>query len=208
MLDLQAGVHLEEEEVALIVGHELDGSRAGVADRGRREPGGLEQLVPHARNTFDQWRRRLFDDLLVAALDRALAFADRPHGAVRVGHHLDFDVVPGVEVALAEHRGITERRLGLAAGGSHLRGQLGEIADHPHPPSATACGRLDQHRQHLGGHGVRIEFVEHRHAGGGHDLLGLDLGPHRRTAATGGPTQVRPASWTAAANSAFSERNP
>ncbi|CKS20949.1 Uncharacterised protein [Mycobacterium tuberculosis] len=34
------------------------------------------------------------------------------------------------------------------------------------------------------------------------------LEPIARTASTGGPTQVRPASCTAAANSAFSERNP
>ena len=32
--------------------------------------------------------------------------------------------------------------------------------------------------------------------------------PIARTAATGGPIQVRPASMTAAAKSAFSERNP
>lgn len=34
------------------------------------------------------------------------------------------------------------------------------------------------------------------------------LEPIARTASTGGPIQVRPASWTAAAKSAFSERNP
>ncbi len=32
----------------------------------------------------------------------------------------------------------------------------------------------------VGRHGFGVEFVEHRHTGGGHHLLGLDLGAHRR----------------------------
>ena len=128
MLDLQPGVHLEEEEDSprtVWVGHELDGARAGVADRGRGQSCGVEQLGPHALGAFDQWRRRLFDDLLVAPLDGALALADGPHRAVVVGEHLDLDVVAGGQVALAEHRRITERRLRLAAGRLHLRWQFG-----------------------------------------------------------------------------------
>ena len=131
VLDLQPGVHLEEEEVAAVVGHELDGARAGVADRGRRQPCRVEQLVPHARSAFDERRRRLFDDLLVAPLDGAFAFADGPHGAVLVGEHLHLDVVAGGQVALAEHRRVAERRLRLAARGLHLRGQLGQVRAPP-----------------------------------------------------------------------------
>ena len=122
MLDLQPGVHLEEEEVTVVVGHELHGARAGVADRGRGQSRGVEQLVPHSGRAFDQWRRRLFDDLLVAPLNRAFAFADGPHGAVLVGEHLDLDVVAGGQVALAEHRRIAERRLGLPAAASTWAG--------------------------------------------------------------------------------------
>ncbi len=54
VLDLKPGVHLEEEEVARLVGHELDRARAGVPDGGRREPRRVEQLVPHARSAFDK----------------------------------------------------------------------------------------------------------------------------------------------------------
>ena len=162
-----------------VVGHELDGARTGVADRGRRQPGRVEQLGPHARCAFDQWRRRLFDDLLVAPLDRAFAFADGPHGAVFVGEHLDLDVVAGGQVALAEHRRVAERRLRLAAGRGDLCRELGQFADHPHAAAAAAGRRLDQHRQLIGGDGFGVELVEHRHARGGHHLLGLDLRAHR-----------------------------
>ncbi len=54
VLDLQPGVHLEEEEVARLVGQELDGARAGVPDGGRRQPRRVEQLVPHARSAFHE----------------------------------------------------------------------------------------------------------------------------------------------------------
>ncbi len=55
VLDLKPGVHLEEEEVAAFVGHELDGACAGVTDRGGSQPGGVEQLCPHPWRAFDQW---------------------------------------------------------------------------------------------------------------------------------------------------------
>ena len=162
VLDLQPGVHLQEEEVAPLVGHELDGARAGIPDRGRRQSRRVEQLGPHPRRAFDQWRRCLFDDLLVATLDGAFAFTDGPHGAVLVREYLDLDVVAGGEVALAEHRRVAERRLRLAPGRLDLRRQLRQFAHHPHAATATARRGLDQHRQLLRGDGVGIEFVEHR----------------------------------------------
>ncbi len=97
-----------------------------------------------------------------------------------VGEHLDLDVVAGGQVALAEHRRVAERRLCLAAGRLDLRRQFGQFADHTHSATTTASRGLDQHGQLIRGDGVGIELVEHRHARGGHHLLGLDLGAHRR----------------------------
>lgn len=146
VLDLQSGVHLEEEELARVVRHELDGARPGVTDGFGRQPRRVEQLGAHARCALDQRRRRLLDDLLVPALDRALALADRPHGAVDVGHHLHLDVVAGGEVPLAEHRRVAERRLCLALRGLDFAGQRAEVADHPHPAPAATGGGLHQDR--------------------------------------------------------------
>lgn len=95
MLDLQSGVHLQEVELARIVGEELHGAGAGVADGFRGQPGRVEQLGPHPRDALHQGGGCLFDDLLVATLNGAFAFPDGPHGAVGVGHHLNLDVVPG-----------------------------------------------------------------------------------------------------------------
>ncbi len=72
VLDLDAGVDLEEVEVAgTRIDDELDGARRPVA-RGGAQPGGR---LAHGGGGFggEPGRRRLFDDLLVAALQRAVA---------------------------------------------------------------------------------------------------------------------------------------
>ena len=54
VLDLQPGVHLQEEELAVVVGEELHRPGAGVADRAGGQPGGVEQPGPHPRYALDQ----------------------------------------------------------------------------------------------------------------------------------------------------------
>ena len=97
VLDLEAGVHLEEEELAVLV-QELDGAGVVVAARLGHLHRGLAHrlagLVGEAR------RRALLDELLVAALGRAVALAD-PHAvAVLVADDLHLDVAGPREVAL------------------------------------------------------------------------------------------------------------
>jgi hypothetical protein len=70
MLDLEAGVHLEEEEVAVLE-DELDGAGAVVADG----LGRLDRRLAHRLlDALGQvGRRRLLDQLLVSALGRTVA---------------------------------------------------------------------------------------------------------------------------------------
>ena len=73
----------------------------------------LADLLAHLRRDLE--RGRLFDELLVAALDGALALKERGHVAVLVGQHLELDVARlldellHVELAVAEGVG----RLGV-----------------------------------------------------------------------------------------------
>ena len=63
-------------------------------------------------------RRRLLDDLLVAALDRAFALAQVDDVAVLVAEHLDLDVARVLDELLDEDAVVAEARLGLRAGTS------------------------------------------------------------------------------------------
>ena len=179
MLDLQPGVHLQEVEPAAVVGQEFDGAGPGVVDRLRCGAGGLEQPGPHAVDLLDERRRRLLDHLLVSPLDRALAFADRPYGAVRVGKELHLDVPSGREIRLTEDGRIAEGTRRFDAGSLDGGGQVGQLGDDAHAAPAATCRCLDQQRQVRGGDLGRVEFGEHRHPGIGHQLLRRDLAAHR-----------------------------
>ncbi len=145
VLDLQAGVDLEEREqpVAGVV-EELDGRRAAVTDRdgqpfGRRLELGCLHRTEHRR-------RRLLDDLLVAPLHRAVADAERPRGALAVSDHLDLDVPGTGDQALQEQDAAAERPSGLLAGALVGVGELGLVGDHADAAPAAARGGLQHQR--------------------------------------------------------------
>src|SRR5207302_218865 len=81
MLDLQAGVHLEEVEAPVPVDEELDRPSVGVADGLRDLDGGDAEPTPQL--VVDRRRGRLLDQLLMPPLDRAVALAQPDHLATR-----------------------------------------------------------------------------------------------------------------------------
>ncbi len=90
MFDLQTGIHLQEVEALVLAGDEFDRA-GGIVVHGLRQ---RHRLLAHpaAGGLVEQRRRRLLDDLLVAALDRTFALAEIDHVAMLVAEHLDFDV--------------------------------------------------------------------------------------------------------------------
>src|SRR4051812_206121 len=145
VLDLEPGVHLQEVKAPVTVQHELDGARSGVADRPAGRDGRGGQRV--AKIVVDGRGRALLHDLLVAALDRALALEQVDHVAVGVTEDLDLDV-PGVgDEPLQEHGAVAERGGRLAARAAHCIGQFRRVGDQPHTAAAAAKGRLDQQRE-------------------------------------------------------------
>ena len=108
MLDLEPRVHLQEIKAAVLPGDELDGAGEIVADR----LGERDCLLAHAgaRCLVEQRRRRLLQDLLIAALDRAFALAEIDDVAVLVAQHLDLDVARIDDELLDEHAIVAERR--------------------------------------------------------------------------------------------------
>ena len=143
MLDLEAGVHLEEEE-PVAVEQELHGAGADVADGLGGGPGGIVQRRAHG---FGQaGRGRLLQHLLVPPLHRAVALAEDVDRAVGGAEHLYLDVPAALDVRLAEDRRVPERRGRLGARLLDGGGDLGEVAYDAHAPAAAAGRRLDQQR--------------------------------------------------------------
>ena len=146
MLDLEAGVHLEERErVGGDVDEELDGARRAVVHRLARAPGrGLEHA--RAQRIGQSGRGRLLDHLLVAALGRAVAVAEgRRHAPVAVAEDLHLDVARVREPALEVDALVAERRAGLAAHAVERVGEVSASSQHAHADPAAAGGRLQHH---------------------------------------------------------------
>ncbi len=145
MLDLEAAVDLDERRRPVGAEQELEGPGVDVAELAAGPlDRGLHRL---ARLGRERHRRRLLDELLVAALNRALALAEREHAALGVAEHLDLDVAGRDERTLEVERSVSERGLGLRARGAVGGLEIRRRVDDAHPLAAAARGRLEQHRE-------------------------------------------------------------
>jgi hypothetical protein len=145
VLHLQPGVHLQERDGAVLRHQVLHRAGAVIArlpaDRLRALVDAGPLLVAEER------RRRLLHQLLVAALQRAVARADHHHVAVRVGEHLRLDVPRPVQVALDEAFAPAERGDRLPGRRLEQRGDLLQRAGHLQAAPTATERRLDRHRQ-------------------------------------------------------------
>ena len=87
------------------------------------------------------------EQLLMAALDRALALAEVDDGAVMIAEHLELDVARALDVLLDVDVADAEGRFGLALRGLERLAQLRRGADDAHAAAAAAGHRLDDHRE-------------------------------------------------------------
>src|SRR5208282_2996278 len=135
----------------------------------------------------EQRARRFLDDLLVAALDRALALAEINNVAVLVAQHLDFDVARIGDEFFDEDAIIAEARFRLGARAGKVFRHLAFGEGDTHAFAAAAGGRLDHHRvTDLLGDGDRLIVIlddaemtgDGRDLGASGRLLRLDLVAH------------------------------
>ncbi len=216
VLDLQPGVHLEEVRLAgapvgVRVEQELDGAGVHVAHVPGERDG---RLGDHAAYVVADGRGGcLLQHLLVPALGGAVALVQVHDVAVGVGEDLHLDVAPVLDVPLDQQGVVAERGERLALGRGHRLGELGLGAHDAHALAATAGRGLDQHRErHLA---EAVGAVARDGPAGHHGDTGLDgdlaggvLAAHPVHHLADGPTNVSPASSTARAKAARSERKP
>ena len=88
-------------------------------------------MLPSLRRIFSVTATdgAFLEQLLMAALDRALALAEVHDGAVVIAEHLELDVARALDVLLDVDVADAERRLGLALRGLERLAQLGRRAD-------------------------------------------------------------------------------
>ena len=116
VLDLDARVHLHEAQVAVVVEQELHRARRPCSPpTARRCTARSPMSLPLLVGEVD--RGRLLDQLLVAALHRAVALEEVDAVAVAVADELDLGVARRLEVALDVDGAVLEDRLGGRARG-------------------------------------------------------------------------------------------
>ncbi len=143
VLDLQPGVHLEEVELAVLV-EELDCAGVVVADR----PGDGDRRFAHrsARLVGEKGSGALLDELLMAALCRAVALAEPHHVPVGVADDLHLDVTRPRQVALDVDLGAAEVRLGFALCRVDRGLDVVGTGHDLHAAAAAAVGSLHRNR--------------------------------------------------------------
>ncbi len=149
VLDLDARVHLDEHVLPgpLALGGDEELHRAGVAVAdGPGEGDGvavqrLPGLLVQVRGGGD------LDDLLVPALDGAVALEEVDDLAVGVREDLDLDVAGAEDRPLDEHPGVAEGALRLAHRCGERLGQVVADVDAAHPAPAAAGDGLDEDRE-------------------------------------------------------------
>ncbi|VVN48501.1 hypothetical protein PS639_06045 [Pseudomonas fluorescens] len=185
VFDLQAGVHLHEEELAAGIQQKFHGTGTDVPDGLGRTHRGFAHGTPQFRA---QARGGCFlDDFLMPTLNRAVPFIEVQAVAVLVGEHLDFHMARFEQVFLHQHPRIAERGLRFTLGRGQGFGELADLLDHFHAFAAAARRGLEQHRvadafagvaEGLEVLGFAVIARHQRHASGFHQGFGRGFTAH------------------------------
>ena len=192
VLDLEPRVHLEEGRFAALRDEELARAGADVADLAREGEGGIRRAGAR-RSGVDGGRRRLLEDLLVAALERAVALAEVDAVPVGIEQDLDLDVAGALGQPLEDEPVVAEGGQRLASRGGERVRQAGRVADDVHPLAATAGRRLDEERVADAGsppsarRGVRLVRAVVARAGPGRRAVRPGSGPRPCRPSPGSP---------------------
>src|SRR5207302_8650101 len=130
MLHLDARVHLDEVKPAQLVHKEFDDAGIVIADLTERLAEDLSDLLAQLERYSHRWR--FFEQLLVASLNRALAFSQTDDVAVLVPEHLKFDVARVLNIFFQIEIPIAEGGRGLRLRLTEKRGQFIFVAHDAH----------------------------------------------------------------------------
>ncbi len=136
MLDLNARVDLDKGQVTRrFIHQELDSPRAAII----RSPGNLERVAAQglALPLVQIWCGGAFDDLLIAALNRAVALEQMHQIAVAVAENLNLDVTGSLDEFFEIDLVLAERRLRFTPGDHAFTLEFICIANDAHTAAAA-----------------------------------------------------------------------
>ena len=138
---LNAGVHLHEVEVQVVIDEVLDGAGIvvsdGLTETDRSLTHSLAEILRHERGGT------LLEDFLIAALKRAVALTEMDDFAVLVSENLELDVVRIDNELLDIDIGVTEGLFCLHAGAVISGNKGGLVVGHAHPATTATGDGLD-----------------------------------------------------------------
>ena len=143
---LNTGVHLDEVERACVHIHqEFDGARAFIVHMGTDFAAQFAQLF--ALRFGQVRRRRAFNDLLVAALNRTVTLIEVIDVAMAVAKDLNLDVTGAHDHLFQITFAVAKGGLGLAAAFHDLLGQFLGVHDRAHTAATTTPRRFQHQRE-------------------------------------------------------------
>jgi len=186
MLNLYAGVHFHEVKLPSFIEEEFNGSRANIPDaRGTFDGRGAHGVADFFG---DDGRRRFLDELLVTALNGALALVVVDDRTVRIAEDLNFDMARFVDIFFDIDVAIVECGGGFGLCHRDLLRKVVDIMDDAHSLSATAGDSFDDNWE-PNGLGDLSRFVgifnnaigthDNGNSGRLHRILGAGLIAHR-----------------------------
>ena len=148
MLDLETGVHFQEVVAAILGQKELNRAHVLIVRAAGEAAGRARKRA--AELGVHRHRRALLDDLLVPALDGALALAEGDDVAEAVRDDLHLDVAHVLELRLEIDAIVVEGRPRLPPGQRHRPREVGLAIDETDTPAPATRRRLhDQGIPHL-----------------------------------------------------------
>ena len=181
MLDLKAGIDLEEKEI--ISGQqEFDSTDSVIADVFDQSNRRIFQPPDHLVRNAGRWR--FFEDLLMTSLDRTVTTTNGERMAMTIRCDLDLYMAAIANHRLDEECSVAERRCRFRLSGSKSIGELARFLDHSDTAATTAGGRLEHDRKaNTLGMRERVDFIHNfaaapfrnRYTGLFREALGSDL---------------------------------
>ncbi len=146
VFDLDARIHFDEVELLGIgIDEELDGPGVVVAGGAHEAHRGVAKIAASLGGNRESGCD--FDNLLMAALHRAIALIEVHEVAVLIAQDLHFNVAGARDIALQKHGAVTESGGSFLAGLVHFPGELLGIFDDAHATAAAAERRFDHERE-------------------------------------------------------------